>query len=64
MNIIYRKISPPMAALDEAVVELLRRTTCSAYAKFVPRIAHLAAISGSSRYEAKLLGEKILDILA
>ena len=51
-----------MAALDAAVVELLLKTQCSEYAKFVPRIAPLAAISGSSRYAAKLLDASVRDI--
>ena len=61
MKIIYGKISR-MHALDAAVVALLQNACCSMYAKFVPRIAPLAAISGSSRYEARLLDERVLDI--
>ena len=55
-------MAAPIATLDEAVVALLLTTGCSLYAKFGPRIAPLAAISGSSRYADKLLAEEICKI--
>ena len=51
-----------MAALDEAVLALLAEAECSEYAEFGPRIAPLAAISGSSRYAGTLLAEDIRHI--
>ena len=54
--------APIIAALDEAVVALLQTTGCSAYAKFGPRIAPLAAISGSCRYADTLRAEEICKI--
>ena len=55
-------MAAPIAALDEAVVALLQTTGCSAYAKFGPRIAPLAAISGSCRYADTLRAEEICKI--